>query len=73
MDATIARLNIAHFKDLLKKEMDPQRRQTIAQLLGEEEAKLAQAIAREQTAARQGELKPGAPGRPPPPDRDPHG
>jgi hypothetical protein len=41
MDRTVADLNIAHFKRLLAIETDPAKRQTIARLLAEEEAKLA--------------------------------
>jgi hypothetical protein len=37
---TIVRLNIEHFRKLLSKQLDPIQRQTIARLLGEEEAKL---------------------------------
>lgn len=38
---TIIELNIRHFRDLLKSETDSSKRQTILQLLAEEEAKLA--------------------------------
>ena len=38
---TIIELNIRHYRDLLKSETDPSKRQTILQLLAEEEAKLA--------------------------------
>lgn len=41
MDKTIARLNIAHFRDKLATERDETKRQTLRRLLGEEEAKLA--------------------------------
>lgn len=44
MDRTVADLNIAHFKTLLATETDPVKRQTIARLLAEEEAKLARAL-----------------------------
>jgi hypothetical protein len=37
----IIELNIRHFRQLLKTEADPSKRQTIAKLLAEEEAKLA--------------------------------
>jgi hypothetical protein len=37
----IIELNIKHFRDLLKTEQDPQKRETIARLLSEEERKLA--------------------------------
>jgi hypothetical protein len=45
VDRTVADLNIAHFKKLLSTEVDPTKRQTIARLLAEEEAKLARAEA----------------------------
>jgi hypothetical protein len=38
---TIIELNIKHYRDLLKLETNPARRQTIGKLLAEEEAKLA--------------------------------
>jgi hypothetical protein len=41
MDKAVARLNIEHYCKLLAKEVDEARRQTIARLLAEEEAKLA--------------------------------
>lgn len=41
MDKQIAKLNIAHFRELLATERDEIRRQTLLQLLAEEEAKLA--------------------------------
>ncbi len=41
MDKTVADLNIAHFRKLLSTEIDPAKRETIARLLAEEEAKLA--------------------------------
>lgn len=41
MDRRIAQSNITHFRDLLKTETDEAKRQTIACLLAEEEAKLA--------------------------------
>jgi hypothetical protein len=37
----IIELNIRHFRQLLKTETDPSKRQTIVKLLAEEEAKLA--------------------------------
>jgi len=37
----IVELNIERFNELLKRETDPSKRQTIAKLLSEEEAKLA--------------------------------
>ena len=40
MDRSVARLNIAHFKKLLAAETDDKKRQILAQLLAEEEAKL---------------------------------
>ncbi len=45
MDRTVADLNIAHFRKLLATEADPVKRQVIEQLLVEEEAKLARALA----------------------------
>lgn len=44
VDKTVADLNIAHYKKLLSTEVDPTKRQTIARLLAEEEAKLARAL-----------------------------
>ena len=41
MDRTVARLNIEHFRELLARETDARKRQTLRQLLAEEEAKLA--------------------------------
>jgi hypothetical protein len=38
---TIIELNIRHYREILKSETDPSKRQTILQLLAEEEAKLA--------------------------------
>ncbi len=38
---TIIELNIKHYRELLKTESDPSKRRTIAELLAEEEAKLA--------------------------------
>jgi hypothetical protein len=40
-ERTIIELNIEYFRDLLKSATDPLKRQTIATLLAEEEAKLA--------------------------------
>jgi hypothetical protein len=40
MDRTVARLNIAHYKQLLETEIDDVKRQTLTRLLAEEEAKL---------------------------------
>ncbi len=45
MDKTVADLNIEHFRKLLAVETDSVKRQTIEQLLAEEEAKLALARA----------------------------
>jgi hypothetical protein len=42
---TIIELNIKHYRQLLKSEVDPVKRRTIAMLLGEEEAKLAKLLA----------------------------
>ena len=41
MDKTVALLNIQHYRKLLANEIDEARRQMIARLLAEEEAKLA--------------------------------
>ena len=41
MDKQIAKLNIAHFRELLATERGEKMRQTLLQLLAEEEAKLA--------------------------------
>ena len=41
VDRTVARLNVEHYRKLLANETDETRRQTIARLLAEEEAKLA--------------------------------
>jgi hypothetical protein len=41
MDKSIARLNIAHFRQMLATEQDEMKRQTLIRLLVEEEAKLA--------------------------------
>jgi hypothetical protein len=41
MDKTVARLNIEHYRKLLAIEVDETRRQMLARLLAEEEAKLA--------------------------------
>jgi hypothetical protein len=41
VDKTVARLNIEHYRKLLANEVDEVRRQQIARLLAEEEAKLA--------------------------------
>lgn len=38
---TIVELNIQHFRDLLETEKDPQKRETIKRLLGEQERVLA--------------------------------
>jgi hypothetical protein len=38
---TIIELNVKYYRDLLKREMDPSKRQIIEKLLAEEEAKLA--------------------------------
>jgi hypothetical protein len=42
---TIVELNIKRYRELLKSETDPLKRQTIARLLAEEEAKLAKLLA----------------------------
>ena len=41
MDKAVARLNIEHYRKLLVNEIDETRRQQVARLLAEEEAKLA--------------------------------
>jgi hypothetical protein len=41
MNRTVARLNIEHYRKLLAEPMEEAKRQTILQLLAEEEAKLA--------------------------------
>ena len=41
MDKTVAHLNIDHYRRLLEKETDEQRRQTLLRLLAEEQAKVA--------------------------------
>ncbi len=43
---TIVRLNIDHYEKVLKAESDKSKRRTIAKLLAEEKAKLAQLLAR---------------------------
>ena len=40
MDRSVARLNIEHFRKLLATETDEKKRQLLARLLAEEEAKL---------------------------------
>lgn len=40
MDKSVAHLNIDHYRRLLEKETDEQRRQMLLRLLAEEEAKL---------------------------------
>ncbi len=47
MDKTVANLNVKHYKRLLACETDATKRESIARLLAEEEAKLAK-IAKEQ-------------------------
>ena len=41
---TIIELNIKHYRDLMRSETDVSKRQTIAKLLAEEEAKLAKLL-----------------------------
>jgi hypothetical protein len=41
MEKTVAKLNIEHYRNLLFKESDESRRQTLIRLLADEEAKLA--------------------------------
>lgn len=47
MDATIARLNIEHYRSKLADETDEAKRQTLTRLLAEEEQKLAEIARRE--------------------------
>ena len=44
---TIIELNIKHYRELLKSELDPVKRRTVEQLLAEEEAKLAKLVREE--------------------------
>jgi len=46
---TIIELNIKHYRDLLRSEIDVSKRQTIAKLLAEEQAKLAQLLSEKVT------------------------
>jgi hypothetical protein len=46
---SIIELNIQHYRGLLKTETDPSKRRTIAELLAEEETKLATLIAEQQS------------------------
>jgi hypothetical protein len=41
MDRSVARLNVEHYKRLLAKETDEQRRHLLMRLLAQEEAKIA--------------------------------
>ncbi len=50
MDETIARLNIEHYKKLLKEPMDDTKRNTVLRLLAIEENKLAELEARRKAA-----------------------
>jgi len=52
---TIVELNIQHYRGLLKTEIDPSKRQTIAKLLADEEARLAQLSAEQRSTRRPGE------------------
>ena len=45
---TIIELNIRHYLNLLQSETDPLKRQTILQLLAEEEARLAKLSSKEE-------------------------
>jgi hypothetical protein len=45
---TIIELNIAYYRNLLKDEVNASKRQAIAKLLAEEEAKLAKLLAKEE-------------------------
>jgi hypothetical protein len=45
---TVAKLNIEHYRRLLRTDTDESKRQTLAKLLSEEEAKLAALKAREE-------------------------
>jgi hypothetical protein len=49
----IVDLNIRHYRDLLKREIDPTKRRTITNLLAEEEVKLARLISEESNITRQ--------------------
>jgi hypothetical protein len=46
---SIIELNIQHYRGLLKTETDPSKRRTIAELLAEEETKLAKLITEQQS------------------------
>jgi len=46
VDETVARLNIEHFRRLLAEEIDAAKRQTLHQLLAEEEGKLEAILAK---------------------------
>jgi hypothetical protein len=50
----VARLNIEHFRELLARETDERKRQTLRQLLAEEEAKLASLTKTQQSRLKQG-------------------
>ena len=43
MDRMVARLNVEHFRDLLKRETDERERERLKRMLAEEEEKLRQA------------------------------
>jgi hypothetical protein len=51
MDKFVARANIAHYRKLLAKETDEVKRETLARLLADEEAKLA-SLTQDPTAKR---------------------
>lgn len=44
MEKFVARLNVEHLRDALSSETDETKRQTLARLLADEEAKLAAAL-----------------------------
>jgi len=44
MERFVARLNVEHLRDALSSETDETKRQTLARLLADEEAKLAAAL-----------------------------
>ena len=53
MDKTVARLNIEHFRRKLAEETDASKRETLRQLLAEEEAKLKAICAAAEEKKRQ--------------------
>jgi hypothetical protein len=61
MDKFVARANIEHFRRKLTAETDETKRQTLARLLAEEEAKLASLMDDPQKKAVSRSLTPGSP------------